>query len=81
MKIIFHRNENHGILSDLGENDVRRMTTIRFSLNENDLIERRRYDFHTFMQIVKLRRIKLPGLRNNSKKFLKLFGYRTFEHF
>ena len=74
MKIIFHRKENHGILSELGEKNAERVTTIRSSLNENDLIERRRYDFHTFMQIAKLRKIKLPGLRNDPKKFLKLFS-------
>ena len=71
MKIIFHRKENHGILSELGEKNAERVTTIRSSLNENDLIERRRYDVHTFMRIVKLRKIKLPGLRNDSKKFVQ----------
>ena len=79
MKIIFHRKENHGILSELGEKNAEQVTTIRSSLNENDLIERRRYDVHTFMRIVRLRKIKLPGLRNDSKNYLN--GYRIFEYF
>ena len=68
MKIIFYRNEHHEIQSELSENNVcGEVTKVRFSLDENDLIERRRYNFHTFMQAVKSRKIKLPGMRNDSK--------------
>ena len=56
MKIIFYRNENH-TESESRDNDEE----VRLSIHDNDLIERRRYDFRTLILLAKSKKFKLSG--------------------
>ena len=63
MKIIFtktHESESRGM-------EIERTARVRFSANENDLVERQRYDFETFMKSLKSKKIKFSGWVNDSK--------------
>ena len=68
MKIIFQITKNHD--SESRGNEIERPAKVHFSVNENDLIELRRYNFETFMQTVKSKKIKFSGLINDAKRRL-----------
>ena len=59
MKIIFQITKNHE--SEFGGIKIEQTAKVRFSANENDLIERQWYDFETFVQSLKSNKIKLSG--------------------
>ena len=61
MKILFELTEDCEIPSSSEENRSERIPNVRLSMNENDLIERRPYDFATFMGILKSKKIKNLG--------------------
>jgi len=65
MKIIFQIPKNHD--SESRGVEIERPAMVRFSVNENDLIELRRYNFEACMQTVKSKKIKFSGLINDSK--------------
>ena len=65
MKIIFQTTKNHD--SESRRIEIERPAKVRFSVNENDLIELRRYNFEAFMQTLKSKKIKFSGLINDSK--------------
>ena len=57
MKIIFTKTHE----SESREMEIERTARVRFSANENDLVERQRYDFENFMKWLKSKKIKLSG--------------------
>ena len=59
MKIIFQITKTHE--SESREMEIERTARVRFSANENDLVERQRYDFENFMKWLKSKKIKLSG--------------------
>ena len=61
MKILFKLTEDREIRSSSEDNRSERIPNVRLSMNENDLIERRPYDFETFMEILKSKKIKNLG--------------------
>ena len=70
MKIIFQATQNHD--SESREIEIERPAKVRFSVNENDLIELRRYNFEAFMQTLKSKKIKFSGLINDSEEKLHI---------
>ena len=65
MRIIF-TNDND-IASGSTETELEGTAKIRVVLNENDLMQRRWFDFDTFMKWVKSNKIKLSGTINVQK--------------
>ena len=61
MKILFQLTEDREIPSSSEENRPERIPNVRLSMNENDLIKRRPYDFQTFMEILISKKIKNLG--------------------
>ena len=61
MKILFKLTEDREIPSSSEDNRSERIPNVRLSMNENDLIERRPYDFETFMKKLKVMKIKNLG--------------------
>ena len=64
MKIIFLKKffqitKNHE--SEFGGIKIEQTAKVRFSANENDLVERQRFDFGNFVQLLKSNMIKLSG--------------------
>ena len=59
MKIIFQTNKNH--VSESGRIKIEQTAKVHFSANENDLVERQRYDFEFFLQLLKSYKIKVLG--------------------
>ena len=59
MKIIFQITKTHE--SESREMEIERTAGVHFSANENDLVERQRYDFENFMKWLKSKKIKLSG--------------------
>lgn len=59
MKIIFQITKSHE--SESIGMEIERTARVRFSANENDLVERQRYDFENFMKWLKSKKIKLSG--------------------
>ena len=57
MKIIFTKTHE----SESREMEIERTARVHFSANENDLVERQRYDFENFMKWLKSKKIKLSG--------------------
>ena len=57
MKIIFQITKNHE--TEFGGINIEQTAKVRFSANENDLVERQRFDFGNFVQSVKSNMIKL----------------------
>ena len=57
MKIIFTKTRE----SESRETEIERTARVHFSANENDLVERQRYDFENFMKWLKSKKIKLSG--------------------
>ena len=57
MKIIFTKTHE----SESRETEIERTARVHFSANENDLVERQRYDFENFMKWLKSKKIKLSG--------------------
>ena len=81
MKIIFQITRNHE--SESRGIEIERTARVRFSANENDLVERQRYDFETFMQSLKSKKIKFSGRVNDSKDailFLRQGSYHIGIH-
>ena len=59
MKIIFQKTKNHE--SDSRGINIVQTPKVSFSADENDLVERQRFDFENFVQSVKSNMIKLSG--------------------
>ena len=62
MKIRFYFTDSKDQESELKENKNERIATVRLSSNNNDLMERRRYDFSTFWKLIKSNKIQLSGI-------------------
>ena len=58
MKIIFQI-KNHE--SDSGGIKIEQTAKVPFSANENELVERQRYDFEFILQLLKSNKIKVSG--------------------
>ena len=58
IKIIFKSTRNVDEPSGSENNEIERIANVRLSISENDLIERRRYDFETCMQNIKAKKIQ-----------------------
>ena len=65
MRIIF-TNDND-VASGSTETELEGTAKIRVVLNENDLMQRRWFDFDTFMKWVKSNKLKLSGTINVSE--------------
>ena len=74
MRIIF-TNDND-IASGSIETELEGTAKIRVVLNENDLMQRRWFDFDTFMKWVKSNKLKLSGTINVSEAhFSSKYGF------
>ena len=76
MRIIF--TNDHDIASGSIETELEGTAKIRVVLNENDLMQRRWFDFDTFMKWVKSNKLKLSGTINVSEAqthFSSKFGF------
>ena len=70
MKIRFYFTDSKDQESELKENKNERIANVRLSSGNNDLMERRRYDFPKFWRLIKSNKIQLSGKISHSKKQL-----------
>ena len=61
MKIIYKMTDDHVIEPGTDEIKKERIAKVRLSLDENDLIERRRFDFGVFVKFAQSQKVKLTG--------------------
>ena len=61
MRIIYKMTDDHAIEPGTNEIKKERIAKVRLSLDENDLIERRRFDFGVFMTFAQSQKVKLTG--------------------
>ena len=61
MRIIYKMTDDHVIEPGTDEIKKERIAKVRLSFDENDLIERRRFDFDVFMKFAQSKKMKLTG--------------------
>ena len=61
MRIIYQITDEDVIEPDSNENKKERVAKVRLSLDENDLIERPRFNFGVFVKFAQSQKVKLTG--------------------
>ena len=61
MRIIYQITDEDVIKPESNEKKKERVAKVRLSLDENDLIERRRFDFGVFVKFAQSQKVKLTG--------------------
>ena len=61
MRIIFKMTDDHVIEPGTNEIKKERIAKVRLSFDENDMIERRRFDLVVFMKFAQSKKMKLTG--------------------